>query len=99
MRLGKKSKTSAERIQYTIDYSQWLATGETISGLPVFAIETNTSPALVVDDISVDGTGKLVTFYVSQGKDGSTYTVTVTATTSAAQTKEDYVTFVVQDPA
>lgn len=107
MKLGKYVKTSADNLLLAIDYSQWLGEGETITGTPQFNVQSpSTSPPLVIEGVSVSSTvgpdnqpaGTMVAFHVSQGLTANTYTVTVTVTTSAGQTKEDYLLFLVMDP-
>ncbi len=97
--LGKYVQTSQDVLLYNIDYSQWLGSGETISGTPTFTVETTTSPPLVINNVSVDSlTHTLVAFYASGGVSGTQYNVTVSTNTSAGQTKEDYVVFSIKDP-
>jgi hypothetical protein len=106
MKLGRFVKASADNLLFNIDYSQWLNSGETITGVPQFVVETVTDSVLVIDGISVINTigpsgqpsQTMVAFHVSQGLTANTYTVTVTITTSQGQTKEDFMFFSVQDP-
>lgn len=93
MILNKFRKVPADRKRYVVDYADWLNSGETVSSV---TLEGNV-PAdnFYVDAFTVDTGGLQVIFYISGGVSGSTYSVTVTATTSLAQVKQDKVTFVV----
>ena len=97
-RLGKFTQAPVERKDYSIDYSQWLSQGETLS-TATFAVvaEGFVTPAvspLVVDAYQVNPTA--ISFWVKNGDDGETYKVTVTIVTNLGQTKEDLVVFVVR---
>lgn len=97
MKLGKFTKTPVERKRYSLDYTDWLDTGETVV-LCVFTVtpSTGTSP-LLIDTSVIDPTGLLVGFFANYGDSGVTYTVDVLMTTSGGQKKEDQITFVVKD--
>jgi len=94
MRLGKFSKEPGERKLYTIDYSDWLNTSETITGLSF-----NITPAttLVVDGDAIGSPATGVSFFVSGGTDGVSYTVEAVVTTSQGQIKEDQVLFNIKE--
>lgn len=96
MRLAKFSKTPDERKRYTVDYTDWLETSETVASA-TYAVREATTPALVVDAQSILSGNKKVSFYVSGGDDGETYNVEVKITTSTGQVKEDVVIFAVRD--
>lgn len=74
------SKAPAAILDYQMDWSGWLAAGETISSADVSADA----------GITVNPPGKstgiangVVTFWLGGGTSGTTYNVTVTVTTSA----------------
>jgi len=94
MKLGKFTKTSAERKRYAVDYSQWLEAGETITS-KVFAVAP--AGALQVDASAISTDGKSIVLFVYGGNSGVNYTVDVKATTSLGQTKEDVILFSVKD--
>lgn len=96
MRLGTFAKSPQERKRYTIDYTDWLETAETITAA-LYTIRQATSPALVVDAQSILTGNKKVSFYVSGGDDTETYDVEVKITTSTGQIKEDVVSFTVKE--
>lgn len=96
MRLGKFAKSPQERKRYTIDYTDWLETAETIS-TALYTIRQVTTSPLVVDAQSILTGNKKVSFYVSGGDDTETYDVEIKITTSTGQVKEDVVVFAVRD--
>lgn len=95
MKLGKYRLDSADRKRYVVNYADWLNEGETI----VSSDFTGSVPAdnFFVDGWFVDPNGVEVIFFVSGGVNGTSYDVTFTTTTTLAQIKQDYVTFVVTD--
>lgn len=97
MNLAKFYKAANERKRYSVDYTDWLDTGETISAAS-FAVapDTGTSP-LEIDAYVVSGDGKQVIFFAALGDDGVTYSVTITIQTSGGQVKEDGIVFIVRD--
>ena len=100
--IDKFIKQPNEVKKHQIDYSDWLATGETLSsvttnveivnaasgdvGEPTMTIST----PLVVDDVYFQ-------YYVNGGTDGKTYKVTFLADTSDSQTVESEIEFKVND--
>lgn len=96
MKLGKYIKASTERKRYSIDYDNWLDTGELISS-KTFSVDPVTSPALVIDASAFLPGNRSIAFFVNGGVDGKTYKVSVTVTTSGGQVKEDLVQFQVKD--
>jgi hypothetical protein len=99
MPLKKYIQAAGERKRYTINYSEWLDTGEYLTVVTFTVQGTATSPALVVDDIMITPTPTGVQYYVSGGVDGIQYEVLVAATTATGQIKEDTVLFTVREPA
>lgn len=97
MKLGTFRKTPVERKRYLLDYTDWLDTTETVL-TKTFTV----SPSTGVDPMQAEGDaivvgGKQVSFFASHGDSGTTYTVDVVITTSAGQTKEDQLSFIVKD--
>lgn len=75
------AKDPADVLDYTVDWSAWLAVGETIS----------TSAFTVASGITLDSesnTTTTATAWISGGTAGTTYTITSQITTSAARTAE-----------
>lgn len=96
MKLGRFSKTPAERKRYAVDYSQWLETGETVTQRQ-FVVTPATTPPMEVDASSITNGGLNVVFFVSNGKDAQQYKVELVSTTSLGQVKEDVIYFNVKD--
>ncbi len=84
MILDTYTKQPAEVLDYDIDYTDWLETGDTIASKTVTA-ETG----LTVDSSAIWGADKKVKVWLSGGTDATTYKVTVTIVTVAGCTKED----------
>ena len=100
MKLAKYVKSPDETKRYSIEYSDWLDTGENL-GSVMFAISPVTTPALAVQSSQiVEGeTGALsqLRMFVTGGVTDTSYTITVTAETSGGQIKQDTVLFVIRD--
>lgn len=96
MKLGSFTKTPVERKRYSLDYTDWLDTGETLSTSTFTVSPTTGATPLIVDASSFDATSKQLLFFVNYGIDGVTYTIDVQVTTSGGQTKEDQITFLVR---
>lgn len=81
--LGTVLKQPADQRDYDIDFSRWIPDGDTITNAQAVA-----SPAgeLVVESIQI--TDQVVKVWLSAGENGSTYTVTVTASTAGGRIKE-----------
>lgn len=93
MRLARFQKTSVERIKYTIDYTEWLDQGELLAGVSFLPDD----PALVVDGSLLNDDKTQVSYFVSGGASGLSYTLHTQAQTSAGQLKEDYVLYFIKD--
>jgi len=96
MKLARFVKAQAERKRYSIDYSNWLDTDETIDSV-VFAVSPTSVGGLEVDAYTISTPATSVVFFANAGIDGITYTVDVTITTSGGQIKEDQILFSVRD--
>lgn len=99
MAIAKYVKAASDRKRYQIDYTDWLDTGEAVSGV-VFSVEDNAvAPVLVVDDIMVLPTGLGVQYYISGGINGKTYRVLPNLTTTQGpQTKLDEIFVTIREP-
>lgn len=95
MKLNKFRKGPADSKRYVVDYSDWLNDNETV--LSVTVVGSVPVDNFYVASFTVDIGGLQVIFYISGGVSGKSYDVTITATTSLAQVKQDTVTFVVTD--
>lgn len=81
--LGTFPKQPLERLDYDIDFSEWLSVGDTIVNATVIAATGITAEAPLIDT-----TQKVVKVWVTGGTSGVTYKVQVTATTSEGRIKE-----------
>ena len=79
--LGSLRQNVASTITYSIDYSGWLASGETITAVS-YEVFPATSPALAVTGSTISG-GNIVTFQLSGGIEGTKYEIMPSVTTSA----------------
>lgn len=88
--LGRKFISPGETRKYTIDYNDWLDTTETLSTM-TYAVATG--PATVPSNATA-GDGKSNSFFVTGASLSYTpFNVTITAVTSAGQTKKDHLEF------
>jgi hypothetical protein len=87
-RLGAVIKRSIEKKRYTISYGCWLQDTETLADFAI-AVSPATDPLLIADGAYVTGDFKSVVTYLSQGKSGTIYTVSLIAQTSLGQQKLD----------
>lgn len=96
MKLAKFVKSPAERKRYSIDYSEWLDTGETVQSI-IFTVtpSTGTLP-LAIDAYQIATPATSVIFFANYGDEGTVYTVDVVMTTSGGQIKEDQILFSVR---
>ena len=97
MNLGKYSKSPDERKRYSIDYNDWLDTGETLSDVTFEVTPVDEDP-IVIDGIAIETGERSVVFYASAGLDGKSYKAIASATTSGGQLKEDTVQYTVKAP-
>lgn len=83
MILGNFTKQPIDVLDYDIDYSQWLTTGDNVESIDV----TVEPSGLTVDNTFVND--PRVKIYLSGGTNGSTYKITVTMTTADGRVKQD----------
>lgn len=95
MKLGRYTKTPIERKRYVVDYTDWLDTSETVTGV-TFTPSPIDGSGFQIDAYTIDPTGKTVAMFVAGGADGTQYTLDIQATTSGGQIKEDQVLFSVR---
>lgn len=74
-------------LDYEMDWSAWLATGETIIASPLPIVTSDAPETLSVSMVSVAG-GNKVRFRLSGGSNGANHRVTVRVVTSIAQIDE-----------
>lgn len=95
MILGTYIKQPSDRLDYDIDYTEWLTSGDTVISATVVIDITETS-GLTIDTPIISG-GVIVKLWVNDGVNGRTYKATVTATTDQGRIKQDEVRFKVKD--
>lgn len=91
--LGRFIQTPTERKKYTVNYTDWLAAGESIISFAYSSVPASPTPARI-DAYSI--TSPTVPIYISGGVDGTQYKILITATTSLGQIKNDEVVIVVK---
>lgn len=95
--LGKYFKVPADNKRYTIDYSDWLDLGETVTGVTFSVLPADSSPVVISGNaLNTPNTG--IILYAGGGLAGTTYIVYVTMQTSGGQTREDTVQYTVRAP-
>lgn len=87
---------------YQIDYSQWLASGETVSSVTPTVELLNPESGDVGEPTLTVGTTQILSgntyeYFMSSGTDGKNYKVTFLASTSLAQVQESEIEFKVRD--
>lgn len=90
MALGKFIKSPDEVKRYSIDYSNWLDTGEYLSAVTV--TRTPSTGVMTINPDAIGANDTDVSFFVSGGDAGVAYKILVHATTTNGQVKEDIVT-------
>jgi len=93
MKIGKFKKSPADRKRYVVQYQDWMNEGETVVGLA--AVGSVPDDDFYLDGYFIGPDALEIIFFVSGGLTGKSYDVTLTATTSLGQIKENVVTFVV----
>lgn len=78
--LGRKDKASADQLDYVIDWSDWLAEGDSIASQVV----TVTGPDSVLQAFLTSFDATTSTIWLRNGTAGATYTVTCKVTTANA---------------
>lgn len=91
MNLGRYKQHPADVRRRMLDYTDFLESGETITGVAPTVSPTTDTP-LVVGNVVIDSGGKKFAYRVSGGEDGISYSVTMKVTTTS-QVKNDDVDF------
>ena len=87
MILGTINSAASNRIQYAIDYSDWLQRGETLVSV-VYSIDVG--PA-TIDTTSLNPSKTESRFFLNGGNAGSTYNIFAFATTNFGQQRTDQI--------
>lgn len=96
--LGTKTKQPSERLDYDLDFSEFLPEDDELSedGSGVVTVVSPTG-ALAIDAVSVLPGGKTVKIWAAGGVDGATYKITVTATSNGNRIKESEIKIKVKE--
>ncbi len=100
--LDRFKKQPNEIKKYQIDYSEWLATSETVTGVTTSVELLNPAegdvgePTLAIGVTQIVG-GTVYEYFVSSGTDGKRYKVTFLASTNDSQIVESEIEFKVKD--
>jgi hypothetical protein len=96
MKLGNFKKQPAEVLDYDIDYTAWMPTGDTLLSATA-VVDIVGAGSLIVDSIVVTSSTNIVKLWMSGGVDGVAYKVTVTIITNGGRAKEDEIQFSVKN--
>lgn len=93
MILGSFVKQPSERLDYDVDYGEWVVPGDNIyhAGVSV----ATSSDEIAVDRVTVSD--PVVKLWIVGGVNGQSYKVTLTVTTEDGRIKEDELIIVVRD--
>lgn len=94
MQLGKYFLSPTERKRYSINYSDWLDTGESVQSVNYAVSPSSGNPLSIAANAVQPGDTSNV-FYAT-GADAGTFKVTVTMVTSAGQERIDTVQYTVK---
>ena len=87
MNIGSFRKQPVERIDYDIDFSEYLA-GDTILASPAPTVAITPAGSLNQDVVAVMTGSKKVKVWLTGGTSGQTYKVEVTVNTTAGRVKQ-----------
>ncbi len=90
--LGTFPKQPLERLDYDLDFQEWLPSGDLIVSATAVA-----STGITVETPLIDATQKVVKVWVTGGTTGVTYKIQVTATTAEGRVKEGEIRIKVRD--
>ena len=96
MLVARYNQQSGERRKRTVDYTNILATGVTISSV-TSSVAPTTSPVLTVGTITVAAGGKSYSYFVSGGLTDNDYLIEFFVTLSDTQIREDEVEVTIED--
>lgn len=90
MNLGSLSKQPADVLDYDIDFSEWLRSGDTIETIDVVITRLD-GAAIEVGDLAVKYTinnTPIVKVWLEKGVDGQSYKLEITVVTREGRTKQ-----------
>lgn len=82
MSLGTFLKQPVERMDYDVDFTEWLTAGDNVDTCDV----TSSDPALVIDEVTLND--PRVKVWLTGGTSGKKYKVSLTATTADGRIKQ-----------
>jgi hypothetical protein len=88
--IGSFTQQPADRLDYDVDYSDWLQAGDSVLSTVVTVAPTG----LDVTGLLI---GKKVKVWVSSGADLTKYKVTITTTTTLGRVKQDELKVSIKD--
>jgi hypothetical protein len=98
--MDKFTKQPADRLDYDVVASDWLADGDTVSSVPTYdvaALTGEVTPSLAVDSIDLEAAGQRVKLWISGGTAGHDYKVTLLLQTAGGRAKEHEFVMKVRD--
>lgn len=91
MILGTFLKQPAETLDYDINYAEWMVAGDSIGSA------TATPDGTGLEVVSVFVNPQLIKLWVRGGNAGTTYKITITATTDDGRIKQDEIKIKVKE--
>lgn len=79
MRLNPKIKSATDHLDYDINYSRWLSSGDSLLDANV-----TSEDGLIIDSVGVSSS--VVKIWVSGGETSKSYDITITVTTMQGRT-------------
>ncbi len=80
-----------------IDYTEWLAEDEVLTGTVVTSITPTTVPPFTLSSVTIDPDGKVLEYFAGGGLSGTDYVVMFRVTTDDGQVREDEVEVTVEE--
>ena len=87
MRVGTVRKGEGDRLDYDIDFADWLTDGDTIAEVEAVIDDNGGETPLAVDAVSAFNDDRKVKVWLSGGTYGTLYTVDMTVTTLLGRIK------------
>ena len=97
MLLGTFNKQPADRYDYDVDYKEWLTERDNVASSVIMVMPDDSAE---VDGLKVETVvvmDPIVKFWLSGGKNGVTYKITLTTSTGDGRIKQDEIKIKVKD--
>lgn len=98
MRLGRYVKSPDEAKRYSVEYVDWLDTGEYLQSVTFEISPISTGGELYAVAANIGASATKFIFFVTGGTENIDYEITVQVTTTGNQIKEDTILFSVRAP-